>query len=254
MNEENHDQLILFDQYISKQLDAQAASEFEQSLQADAAFREAFMSFLKSKELIYKSGIREEKAGFEQKKTQLMKQQEQSSLAQQKFQRRRRLMMMAAVLVILLAMIVLLMPSSPSSSAKPEEVFAEYYQAPEIPAFLSIDQDSLLREAYLSFDKKAYQASQSQFEALDKAAFSAADQSEIALFEGIAAIETGAFAKARSLLDQAIQHKQQAEWFRALSWLKEGNVEEAIKAFSQIAGQERHFKQADSEKILDMLD
>ncbi len=251
MNGENQDQLLLFEQYISKQLDSKAIKDFEQQLQKDPTFRESFRHFLKSKELIYKAGYQEEKAHFESKREEMTHRHAQLQVAQQRFMRRRRLMMMAAVFVILVATVFLLIPSSPS--ATPEELFTANYEAPEVPGFLSTDQDSLLREAYLSFDKKDFQDAKRQFEALDKNTFTPSDRSEIALYEGITALELGEYARAFTLFDRADQHQQQAEWYEALSWLKQGNSQEAIQAFRHISAQDRHYKQDASKKVLEDL-
>lgn len=252
MNGENVDQLFLFDQYISKQLDAKATQEFEQQLQENPTFKESFRHFLKSKELIYKAGYQEEKALFESKREQTTQKHEKAQLQKQKFMRRRRLMMMAAAFVMLLATVFLLMPSS-SSSSTPQELFAEYYEAPEIPGFLSIDQDSLLREAYLSFDAKDFKQAQNQFGMLEKTAFSPSELSEIALYQGLSAIELEAYAQARTIFGQADQHQQQVQWFTALSWLKEGNMPEAKQSFQQIVAQEKHYQYSKAQKILEAL-
>jgi hypothetical protein len=46
---------------------------------------------------------------------------------------------------------------------------------------------------------------------------------------------------------------QDAEWFRALAFLKMENLAEAKKAFQKIVNQPRHYKHAEALEILDNM-
>lgn len=251
MNGDMQEADLLFDQYINKQLDSAAVEAFEKRLEEDSEFKADFRTFLQSKASIYQAGVKEEKALFESKREDMIRRHQQVQVSKERFLRRRRLMMMAAGFVILLSLVFLLMPNEEKQS--PEALYAQYFEAPEIPAQLSIDQDSLLTVAYKNFNIKAYKLALTQFKVLEMESFPPPIQSEIMLFAGVSALESSQGQEARSFLNLALQHPQEASWYIALSWLKEGQKENAEKAFKQIVDTEGHFYQESAKKILDML-
>ena len=245
MKEENHDQIQLFDHYISQKMSDQDRLTFEKRLQEDAGLRGDFAAFMKSKELIYKAGYQEEKAFFETKRAQEL--QKRKRVVQLRTR-----MMIAAAITILVALAFIFLPSSPPSH---QELITTYYSVPEAPTILSPDQDSLLRVADLLYTNKNYQAAQAAYTSLAKHGFSPADQSRISLFQGICALETNQFSEATQFFAAADQHRQEADWYSALSWLKaEDGLEQAKSALKQISETERHFYGAKAKELLRELE
>ncbi len=246
MKDENLDQITLFDQYITHQMSESDRLTFEQRLQEDKSLKADFAAFLKSKELLYKAGYQEEKALFEAKRAGL--QQRKKRVLQLRTR-----MMIAAAITILVALAFIFMPSSGPIDS--QELFAAYYEAPEVPTTLSPDQDSLLRVADLAFDEKEFTVAHEVYATLNLSDFSAAEKSRIALFQGICALELNEFGDARRYFNDAVQHEEEAQWYSALSWLKEPDgLEQAKAALQGIVEAESHFYGEKAKELLGALE
>jgi thioredoxin-like negative regulator of GroEL len=111
-----------------------------------------------------------------------------------------------------------------------------------------------LKEADELFRQQAYpEAAQAYEQLLQQAEISPLSLSRIQLMLGICQLQTGAPDEARRSLARAGQHREQAEWYTALSWLKEGKVEKAREALQLLQGQESHFYQQQATELLDKL-
>lgn len=217
--------------------------EFEQSLDNSPEIQEAFKDFLTSKRLGYEMGRLDQKKAFHT-----------LSEAQQEQPKSRRLWLgisaAAAVIIILLALITLI---PQLSQPTPSDIFAEQFSLPEVPTEMGKLEDSLIKKANVAFENGDYQQAISLFEQVNQDNISSFLQSQIALLSGVSYLKLNEGDQARNSLERANQHTEMADWYLALSWLGENQVENAQQAFQKIATTKGHFYQDKAKKILDML-
>jgi hypothetical protein len=235
-----------FDRYLNKQMEREAQQQFEQRLETEPELRASLQSYLAGKRAAWLAGYQDEKKVFEQK----LKDRQQRTRKLRSF--RYAIIGLAAALALLLAFIY--WPGAPASSPTPESLYAAYFEPPVPPAQMGRAPNLSLKEADELFRQQAYrEAAQAYGQLLQQAEVSPLSLSRIQLMLGICQLQTGAPDEARRSLARAGQHREQAQWYTALSWLKEEKVAEARKALQLIEGQEGHFYQQQATELLKKL-
>ncbi len=165
----------------------------------------------------------------------------------------RRFWYAAASVIILAALGTTLYLSMPSGSSN-ETLFKEYYTSDNLIDVTRAG-DANIVEAVIKFQEKDYNLSARLFrQILDK------DSDNIAcwFYYGISSIETESYDQAenafnRILADNENLYVEHAEWYLGLTYLKENQIQKAVKQFSQIASNPDNFHQKDAKKLLEEL-
>jgi tetratricopeptide (TPR) repeat protein len=234
-----------FERYLSGALPAKESEQLEEQMEEDPFIRQEFEDFIRIKKLGYAAGRMAEKEALHAI----------SSSRHQGRLRRRRLSWLAAgavaasLLILLALSSIRFAPSSPT----PQELFASHFVMPETPATLGALEDSLFHLANLAFDQEEYSQALAIYQSINSSGLSALDQSQLRLYEGLCQLTLGEPASARTSFAQARQHPEQAEWYLALSWLKEGKPVQAADAMRAIVRQPNHFYQEKAGEVLRML-
>ncbi|MFK8102011.1 MAG: tol-pal system YbgF family protein [Saprospiraceae bacterium] len=132
------------------------------------------------------------------------------------------------------------------------EVYQQYYEAYALNfgARGSADED-VLEAGGRYYSNQAYENALAQFNAIPLAKSSA----KINFAKGISFLETNQFTNANAIFQQLIDQKDpiyedQARWYLAMSYCKEGKIKEAKALFQIIATKPNSFKQKEAIAIL----
>ena len=243
---------ILFEDYLSGNLDENATNAFETRLETDKAFKQSFSIYKDiSEHLDHEIGNEEKTMDFRANLdsishnyfSKLNAQQEEVNVKKSsgfyKFA-------IAASVVLLLGFFVFNQFSGDSSYSD----FANYDQ---ISLTVRGDNDVLLKEAETAFNTKNYEEAELLFNQILE---EDSGNTEIQLYKSITLIETNQFSEADELLKGLSEgnsiYKNKAMWYLALSKLKQDNFEACKNILKNISEDAEDYKQA--QKLLNKLD
>ena len=159
----------------------------------------------------------------------------------------------AASLVLAVAAGYLLFMSPQSS---PESLYQSYYSPYEDMILERGNSESPqgLQEAMNAYNEGNFEISSAKFITfLDQNP----DQNGVWLYLGIAQSETGEYNKAEASFTKARandQFAQQAMWYNAMSYLKQGKKDKAINQLKEIQNLSNHYKEKEASELLEGLE
>ena len=160
----------------------------------------------------------------------------------------RRLIYAVAAAILILAAVWLIWPSNPDY----EQLFTANYEA--VPAQVIRDtsnQQRDLRLANIAFNQANYDEAIRLYEQLLLADPSLANQ--IHLFLGQAYMTNQNFTAALQQFDLAGISSQEAQWFKALTYVRAGDISQAKTQLRAIATDANHFYAEKAQALLDKL-
>ncbi|UAB74146.1 M48 family metallopeptidase [Mesoflavibacter sp. SCSIO 43206] len=243
---------ILFEDYLSGNLDENATNALETRLETDKAFKQSFSIYKDiSAHLDHEIGNEEKTMDFRANLdsishnyfSKLNAQQEEVKVKKSsgfyKFA-------IAASVVLLLGFFVFNQFSGDPSYSD----FANYDQ---ISLTVRGDNDGLLKEAETAFNTKNYEEAELLFNQILE---QDSGNTEIQLYKSITLIETNQFSEADELLKGLSEgnsiYKNKAMWYLALSKLKQDNLEACKNVLKNISEDAEDYNQA--QKLLNKLD
>jgi len=230
----NHENIVLFDRYISNKLDAQEKAEFDQKLAHDPVFKDQYEQFKQGIDTVKTYAIGAEMGEIidsKQKKNQPNK------------------IIAIAAAIILLITVPLFYYQYSSNTA--DSLFEQYYTA--YPADPNLRGRSVYNEAMQLYSKGEYKEASTLFESLSNDS-----ENRNHLFLGNCYLSMNQPKKAIEQFKGGLTSTSQVltqnnEWYLVLAYLQAGNKAEAIKQLKLIASQKHIFK-AKAEQLLDELE
>ena len=243
---ENND-IQLFTDYIERNLSNAELESFENRLNADTGFSDAFEEFKDIYEVIENQFSSERADVLEniKKADAKFKYENPQEINKKKtIQFKPWQMGIAATILLAIGLFVF------NSLGKPS--YSEYAQPGEIVLTVRSDVDSISKQAETTFNSRNYQQAISYFdELLEKSP----ENAEIMFYKAIALVETDKFDKADDLLRSLSEGKSvyayKAVYWQALSKVKQKNYADAKKILQTIPANEPEYKMA--KKLLSQL-
>lgn len=160
----------------------------------------------------------------------------------------------AAASFLIIATFAATMLISNYRHSSPESLFKKYYTSENIIDITRSGNTNLV-EAVMRFQKKEYDMASRLFsEILDN------DSRNMAVwfYYGISCIETENYGKAEKAFNEIINNKynlyvEHAEWYLALTYLKDKKMDKAITAFKKVADNSENFHRQNAAHILKNL-
>lgn len=136
-------------------------------------------------------------------------------------------------------------------------LYEEYHNWEELPSYISkgdTDKDTYKTLESL-FLKKEYQTIVSQTDIIDSSLFEIDQQAS--LFVGVSHVELNQYEEALKVFDLLIQsnsiNAHKGYWYKALTYLKQGNKEKAIDILTIISNNASHYKHGTAKELLEKL-
>lgn len=243
---------ILFEDYLSGNLDKDATNAFETRLETDKAFKQSFRIYKDiSVHLDHEIGNEEKTMDFRVNLDSISHNYFSKLNAQQEEVETKKpfsfyKLAIAASIALLLGFFVFNQFSGDPSYSD----FANYDQ---ISLTVRGENDALLKEAETAFNTKNYEEAELLFNQILEEDSS---NTEIQLYKSITLIETNQFSEADELLKAISEgnsiYKNKAMWYLALSKLKQDNLEACKNVLKNISEDAEDYKQA--QKLLNKLD
>lgn len=237
-----------FDQYVSNQLSKEEQVALEAELENSEEMKQEFMDFLASKKIAFHGSLQKEKNSLHEIST---------AYHQQKSQLKRRNLFMGALVAVAAAVLLLFIffPVQQTQTTDPAQIYAANFAPQDAQRYLGQAEDSLLQRANNAFsDGEDYQQALALYQAIPLDSLTAYQQSQVHLYQGICYLTMGEGANARKQFASATQLEEDADWYTALSWLKEADqLDQAILAFEKIANTKGAFYQKKAKAILEAL-
>jgi tetratricopeptide (TPR) repeat protein len=239
------------DRYIKGEMSQQEQQAFLSACEADPELKRQLHLELKAKASIHLHGRQahknELKAWYQAENPQQGKVRSISPTSWA--------MAIAAGLLLLLAVGWLL--QRPAAPVEAQSLFASVYERPRVPEKLNpadtLDQIQRLRaEARNQYFEGAHSAAADAFEQLSREEEGLA-RSQAFLYLGICRLELEQYEQARQALQQAEELQEQAEWYTALSYLKEGKLRESREALQTIVAYDQHFYKTQAKDLLEKI-
>jgi hypothetical protein len=166
----------------------------------------------------------------------------------------KRVMQIAAVFAFLAAAIFLIQKMNQPKSGS--DLFANHFVLPDAAGERNANaQSDIWNEAMINYSNQDFKKTIELLAPLvDQPAFPFGDRGK--LYLGLSQLMQNENQKAVNYfeaIDTESSFVQDAEWFRALAFLKMENLAEAKKAFQKIVNQPRHYKHAEALEILDNM-
>lgn len=240
--------LDLIDAYLNGNLDTNEMLDFDDRLKTDPEFQLEFQEVK-----LIKNIIREE---VRFKVLQSLKNQEASIETQQITKTHttmKKYISIAATLLLVVSLSYFGLFSGTSEVDGPK-IFGEYYQAytniaSGIERGSAVDLTNLKNRAYYAYDLGDYEEAERGLSQLVETEKSA----ENYFYLGIARIETGDIEAAKNdlniVLNNYSKYNEQAQWYLALTLLKDGATDEALSNFVDLGVKGEFYK----EKSLEIL-
>ena len=166
---------------------------------------------------------------------------------------RRLIFGVAAVVILLVAVWVIF--ESQQKPPTPQELFTEHFEPYEVPnRFRGTVPAGKMEVAFEPYQEGDFAAALKEFEVLDK---DYPNDEEVMFFAGVCELALGNTVESREYMEKVLalpdnQSELQGKWYMALSWLLEGEIEEAQRMFKELTGyQNRYYDQ--SKILLDIL-
>ena len=233
--------LKLIEQYLDNELPAAERERFEQRLKEDTAFAQAFQV-----EKDVRDGI--EALGNQNLKSELKTIYQEEVLDREatiRPMKRRRWWLMAAAAIAALLLSWWLWPERLASA---EELYASYFQ-PEYSYTERGNQEQLISRAEAKLRQGAYAEALPLLEQLLSVE---PGRAEFQLAKGIALVETGQYEKGLAALQKSgtlsPTHQNEALWYEALAWLKQGDLERTLEVLEEIPSSSARYPQAQALK------
>ena len=243
---------ILFEDYLSGNLDKDATNAFETRLETDKAFKQSFRIYKDiSVHLDHEIGNEEKTMDFRVNLDSISHNYFSKLNAQQEEVETKKpfsfyKLAIAASIALLLGFFVFNQFSGDPSYSD----FANYDQ---ISLTVRGENDALLKEAETAFNTKNYEEAELLFNQILEEDSS---NTEIQLYKSITLIETNQFSEADELLKAISEgnsiYKNKAMWYLALSKLKQDNLEACKNVLKNISEDAEDYNQA--QKLLNKLD
>ncbi len=238
---------IVFDQYLQKELSKEEQSNFEERLKNDENFKNSFNTYKElSLHLEHKFEGEAEAMAFKENLQNISTQHFNKNTTEGKSSKFSIFKYaVAATVALLIGITAFNQLSSPS--------YADYNNHEIISLSIRGGGDSLLKEAENAFNSKNYSEAESVF---NKILEKTPSNLEIQLYKAISLIETNQFSEADELLlglsETNSAYKTKAQWYWALSKLKQEDKDACIKILQQIPEGTEYYKHA--QKLLNKLD
>ena len=243
---------ILFEDYLSGNLDENAINAFETRLETDKAFKQSFSIYKDiSAHLEHEIGNEENATDFRANLdnishnyfSKLNTQQEEVNVKKSsgfyKFA-------IAASVALLLGFFVF-------NQFSGEPNYSDFANYDQISLTVRGTSDALLNEAETAFNSKNFEEAEQLFNQILEEDSS---NTEIQFYKSITLIETNQFSEADELLKGISEgnsiYKNKATWYLALSKLKQDNLEGCKNILKNIPEDAEDYKQA--QKLLNKLD
>ena len=249
MEEQDH---ILFEDYLSGNLDENATNAFETRLETDKAFKQSFSIYKDiSAHLDHEIGNEEKTMDFRANLDSISHNYFSKLNAQQEEVETKKpfsfyKLAIAASVALLLGFFVFNQFSSGPSYSD----FANYDQ---ISLTVRGTNNALLKEAETAFNTKNYEEAELLFNQILE---EDSNNTEVQLYKSITLIETNQFTEADELLKGLSEgnsiYKNKAKWYLALSKLKQDNFEACKNVLKNISEDAEDYEQA--QKLLNKLD
>lgn len=243
---------ILFEDYLSGNLDENATNAFETRLETDKAFKQSFSIYKDiSAHLDHEIGNEEKTMDFRANLDSISHNYFSKLNAQQEEVETKKpfsfyKFAIAASVALLLGFFVFNQFSSDPSYSD----FANYDQ---ISLTVRGTNDTLLKEAETAFNTKNYEEAELLFNQILE---QDSNNTEVQLYKSITLIETNQFTEADELLKGLSKgnsiYKNKAKWYLALSKLKQDNFEACKNELKNISEDAEDYEQA--QKLLNKLD
>lgn len=222
-------------------------ADFQQRLESDTDLQQAFVQYQQDLKVI-RAGAKEQ---LKKKAASALDKQEQKKV---KIFPLKRLLQIAAALVFLVVSVFLIKNINHTSSTT--DLFAAHFELPDPAGERNANpQTEIWNKAMAAYSKQDFKKTIELLSPLVKQNdFPFADRGN--LYVGLSQLMQNENQKALESFDAINVESsfvQDAEWFRALAFLKMENLEEAKKAFQKIVDQPRHFKHKEAVEILDNI-
>ena len=238
---------ILFDQYLQKELSKEELSNFEERLKNDDNFKDSFNTYKElSIHLEHKFEGETEAIAFKENLQNISNQHFNKNTTEEKSNKFNIFKYaVAATVALLIGITAFNQLSNPS--------YTDYNNHEAISLSVRGEEDGLLKEAENAFNTKNYSEAENAF---NKILEKTPSNLEIQLYKAISLIETNQFSEADELLfglsETNSAYKTKAQWYWALSKLKQEDKETCIKILQQIPETAEYYKHA--QKLLNKLD
>lgn len=234
------------EKYIQGKLTTDQLLAFEKELAADSQLASLLADHRKS-EIAIKAAARQQLREASQTAYDNL-----SKLQHQRVLMMRRLAIAASFTLLLAAGFWWL--NSGAGKNTPEELFAQYFEMPAAPSVRNGNEQTNTKwqRAVDFYAKQEFQSAIPLFqELLLDGSF---DQKEsVKLLLAASLISENQPTEALEIIDEIntdSSFKEDAEWYRALAFMKDNKIEEAKKALENIANKKHHFKKSEATLML----
>ncbi|MFK7922288.1 MAG: tol-pal system YbgF family protein [Bacteroidia bacterium] len=237
--EREHSNSLRIEAYLAGEMNPEQGLAFEAECEADAALQDQLEQYLLSRHIVQRSGNQNQKDQWQDLRAEMRASQTKVTVL-------RRLgpyLVAAAVLFLLIWGGITLFVPTP---AKPDRLFAGFYERPQAPERMG----SSLVEAERHYRQGDYAQAIISYEAIaqDTSQSLAANSY---LYWGIAYLELGQTDSALARLAELETLPEQRDWYTSLIYLKEGEGAKAQTLLQQIVADEQHFYRNQAAELLE---
>jgi len=239
---------ILFEDYLSGNLDEESKQAFEQQLKTDHIYNEAFETYKNTSKFVenhYKNG---EQTDAFKKTLETVSNNYFKDTASSKSKLRRInpwFYSVAAAAILIIGFFIGQQFSSP--------IYDDYANYGTISLTVRGDQNETLTKAETTFNNHNYKNAETYFSELLQ---SDPDNIEFQLYQAVSLVELNHYVQADALFNGIMKtpsvYKQKATWYLALSKLKQKDTESCIRILKSIPEDAEDYEQA--QKLLNKLD
>jgi len=234
----------LFDDYLSKLLDTKAVSNFEERLKTDIDFKNAFETYKQASAFLENKFTNvEADLAFEENVKGIsetyFKEEHKTSINEEPKVRRLRPWYsgVAIAAVLLIGFFVMQQFGNPS--------YSDYADYETISLVVRGNQSEILSRAEKAFNNKEYREAANYFEELLK---TDANNTELQLYQAVSLVELNMFDEADALFGKITAsnsiYKDKAQWYLALSKLKQEDFEACKNSLKAISVDADDYEQA----------
>jgi len=241
---EETDQLIA--KYLAGELSAEEARAFEKKVRSDPAIAQRV-----KEEGLLKIGVRMQ--GEAALASRLADKSIVTAPVKPLWQRPQVWVVAASIILVGVFLARFLFPT-PST---PQELFAESYTSLPISGLRGETPPVEWMEAKEAYMAKDYEQAAVKFGRILPANLPPRLDVQRYLYLGMSYMELGLYENARINLEKVPHenvNRPYADWYVALSWLAEGNIEEGKKALRLLSEDDTHYRQQQAKELLEQLD
>jgi tetratricopeptide (TPR) repeat protein len=227
------------DRYIHNELSDSEKTAFEQQLNTDAEFAEAYQLYASIENTMQNDSQGNQQAFIE--KLQPLQEKYFLENPKQKKGKLKKILFIGLAATALLVLVFTLIPfnNTPKTS---EALYAQYAIYEKVDPTTRGDNDSILNKAAALYNEKNYAAAVPYLEKIKK-------ENASALFLlAVCNVEiknyTAAIAHFDILINGTSSYKDKAQWYKALSYLKQDNKAECKNKLLSITNNSAYFKDA----------